>query len=146
MCEKNLSSTYLCCLTVLPKLPVTAVRTSLSIWYFSLWSKGRIFSKTLCWKTEDLMKYYVSSTDGNKPFYFCDILPFWLWRFCSELRCLLFCFPLSWCWSCEWGPAGRRAAGDTEGPRKTNPGERTDSESDRTSVLTLWTVVVLCWY
>lgn len=31
---------------VLPKLPVTAVRTSLSIWYLSLWSIGRIFSRT----------------------------------------------------------------------------------------------------
>ena len=30
----------------LPRLPVTAVRTSLSIWYFSLWSSGRIFSST----------------------------------------------------------------------------------------------------
>lgn len=33
--------------SVLPKLPVTAVRTSLSIWYLSLWSSGRIFSRTL---------------------------------------------------------------------------------------------------
>lgn len=31
---------------ILPKLPVTAVRTSLSIWYFSLWSSCRIFSST----------------------------------------------------------------------------------------------------
>lgn len=41
--EKNL---IVVSVTVLPILPVTAVRTSLSIWYFSLWSRGRIFSKT----------------------------------------------------------------------------------------------------
>lgn len=33
--------------SVLPKLPVTAVRNNLSIWYLSFWSNGRIFSRTL---------------------------------------------------------------------------------------------------
>lgn len=44
ICHKN--STTGSHKQVSPKLPVTAVRTSLSIWYLSLWSIGRIFSRT----------------------------------------------------------------------------------------------------
>lgn len=32
-----------------PRAPVAAARTSLSTWYRSLWSMGRIFSSTWGW-------------------------------------------------------------------------------------------------
>ncbi len=56
------------------------------------------------------------------------------WPLCSRLRCLLFFPPLSWCWSSVWGLEDRKAGGDTEGPRKTNPAGKMDWESERWGV------------
>lgn len=102
----------------LPKLPVTAVRTSLSIWYLSFWSIGRIFSRTF----EPREKKSEQRT--NDWFYICTVVVlFWLWRSCSGLHCLWCSVLLFWGWSDESGLEGRRAGGDTEGRGKTNPEE-----------------------
>lgn len=56
--------------SVLPKLPVTAVRTSLSIWYLSLWSSGRIFSKTL---KQDEKKAFRSFKNKKNRFFISSL-------------------------------------------------------------------------